>query len=186
MPRFAVILPAAGKSTRFRDKDKKVFANIDGRAVWLRAAEAFVNRNDVVQTILVVAPEDQETFKTRYGAHLSLLGVEVVSSGDLVSRFESVWTDDQLESHRDAARRLRDYVDKGFAEVGRRLRAGEKMSERDLQLFLVERMREGGLVEEEPIVAVNGNAANPHYQPSAEVSSPIAKGDAPWPATATA
>src|SRR5260370_16553324 len=81
MPRFAVILPAAGKSSRFRDREKKVFANIDGRAVWLRAAEAFVNRKDVVQTLVVVAPSDLEMFKTRYGAHLGLLGVEVVPGG---------------------------------------------------------------------------------------------------------
>ena len=44
MPRFAVILPAAGRSTRFKDKEKKPFANLDGRAVWLRTAELFVTR----------------------------------------------------------------------------------------------------------------------------------------------
>jgi 2-C-methyl-D-erythritol 4-phosphate cytidylyltransferase len=88
MPRIAVILPAAGASSRFRDKEKKVFAALDGRAVWLRAAEAFVNRDDVAQTLVVVAPGDMETFKTRYGAHLGLLGVEVVAGG--AERFESV------------------------------------------------------------------------------------------------
>src|SRR4051812_10859866 len=88
MPRIAVILPAAGKSSRFRDKEKKVFANIDGRAVWLRAAEAFVSRQDVVQTLVVIAAEDQETFRNRYGAHLGLLGIEVVIGGS--ERFESV------------------------------------------------------------------------------------------------
>src|SRR4051794_3350663 len=88
MARVAVILPAAGKSSRFADKEKKVFANIDGRAVWLRTAEAFVNRKDVVQTIVVIAPEDEELFRRRYGAHLGLLGVEVVLGG--AERFESV------------------------------------------------------------------------------------------------
>src|SRR5262245_42700219 len=88
MPRIAVILPAAGQSSRFRDKERKVFANLDGRAVWLRAAEAFVNRDDVIQTLVVIAPGDLETFKTRYGAHLGLLGVEVIPGG--AARFESV------------------------------------------------------------------------------------------------
>src|SRR5438270_329310 len=63
MPRFAVILPAAGQSSRFRDKEKKVFANLDGRAVWLRTAEQFVTRDDVAQTLVVVAPDDQEVFR---------------------------------------------------------------------------------------------------------------------------
>jgi 2-C-methyl-D-erythritol 4-phosphate cytidylyltransferase len=88
MSRIAVILPAAGQSSRFRDKEKKVFANLDGRAVWLRAAEAFVNRKEVVQTILVIAPEDLDTFRTKFGAHLGLLGVEVVAGGK--ERFDSV------------------------------------------------------------------------------------------------
>jgi 2-C-methyl-D-erythritol 4-phosphate cytidylyltransferase len=88
MARFAVILPAAGASSRFSGKEKKVFATIDGRAVWLRAAEAFVNRKDVVQTLVVIAPGDMDLFRTRYGAHLGLLGVEVVPGG--AERFESV------------------------------------------------------------------------------------------------
>src|SRR5947207_3500295 len=88
MSRIAVILPAAGKSSRFRDKEKKVFANLDGRAVWLRAAEMFVNRDDVAQTLLVVSPDDTEMVKAKYGAHLALLGVEVVAGG--AERFDSV------------------------------------------------------------------------------------------------
>src|SRR5260221_14757023 len=47
MAKFAVILPAAGQSARFKDKEKKPFAQLDGRAVWLRAAELFASRSDV-------------------------------------------------------------------------------------------------------------------------------------------
>ena len=59
--KFAVILPAAGRSSRFGDpKHKKVYAELDGRAVWLRAVEPFVNRDDVGQMILAIAPEDRK------------------------------------------------------------------------------------------------------------------------------
>jgi 2-C-methyl-D-erythritol 4-phosphate cytidylyltransferase len=88
MPKFAVILPAAGRSSRFRDKEKKVFANLDGRAVWLRSAELFVTRDDVCQTLIVVAPEDQELFRRRYGANLAFMNIELASGG--AERFESV------------------------------------------------------------------------------------------------
>ncbi len=65
--KFAVILPAAGKSSRFTfQKRKKTFADLKGRAVWLRAAEHFVNRDDVVQTLVVLAPEDIEGFKEKF------------------------------------------------------------------------------------------------------------------------
>jgi 2-C-methyl-D-erythritol 4-phosphate cytidylyltransferase len=100
MPRFAVILPAAGKSSRYGDKVKKVFADLDGRPVWLRAVEAFVNRDDVVQTLVVVSPDDLDEFRARYGAHLALLGIDVVVGG--AERFHSVGN---------ALAKLRDDVD---------------------------------------------------------------------------
>ena len=60
MAKYAVILPAAGQSSRFKGNKKKTFTDLKGRAVWLRAAEPFLNRPDVVQTIIVVAPDDME------------------------------------------------------------------------------------------------------------------------------
>src|SRR3954463_9238534 len=88
MPRFAVILPAAGKSSRFRDKEKKPFTNLDGRAVWLRSAELFVTRSDVCQCLIFVAPDDQEIFRRRFGANLAFMNVKIVNGG--AERFESV------------------------------------------------------------------------------------------------
>lgn len=86
--KFAVILPAAGRSSRFKDKEKKPFVNLDGRPVWLRTAELFVTRSDVCQCVIIVAPEDQETFRHRSGAHLAFMNVQVVDGGR--ERFESV------------------------------------------------------------------------------------------------
>jgi len=88
MAKFAVILPAAGHSSRFRDKEKKPFATLDGRAVWLRSAELFVTRPDVCQTIVVVAKGDQEMFRRRYGANLAFLEVKIADGG--AERFESI------------------------------------------------------------------------------------------------
>jgi 2-C-methyl-D-erythritol 4-phosphate cytidylyltransferase len=88
MAQFAVILPAAGQSSRFRDKEKKPFAILDGRAVWLRATELFVTRSDVVQCILVVAKADQEMFRRRYGPNLAFMNVQIADGG--AERFESV------------------------------------------------------------------------------------------------
>ena len=82
MPSFAVILPAAGKSTRFRDQHyKKPFAALENRPVWLHAAEKFTGRSDVVQTLLVISPEDREAFQSKIGANAALLGIEIVDGG---------------------------------------------------------------------------------------------------------
>jgi 2-C-methyl-D-erythritol 4-phosphate cytidylyltransferase len=88
MAQFAVILPAAGQSSRFKDKEKKPFATLDGRAVWLRSAELFVARSDVCQCLIVVAREDQELFRRRYSANLAFMNVQIVDGG--AERFQSV------------------------------------------------------------------------------------------------
>ena len=88
MAKFAVVLPAAGRSSRFKDKEKKPFATLDGRAVWLRTAELFVTRNDVAQCLLVVAPDDLEKFRMRYTANIAFMNVKLVPGGR--ERSESV------------------------------------------------------------------------------------------------
>jgi 2-C-methyl-D-erythritol 4-phosphate cytidylyltransferase len=88
MPSYAVIFPAAGKSSRFHGKEKKPFTNLDGRAVWLRSVEHFITRSEVAQCIIVVSPEDQEMFRRRFGANLAFMNVQIANGG--AERFESV------------------------------------------------------------------------------------------------
>jgi Xaa-Pro aminopeptidase len=105
-------------------------------------------------------------------------GKEIVSSGDLVSRFEATWTDEQVRSHF-AARDIIDRItDEAFHEIGRRARHGGT-HEFEIQQWMEEALRRESLTNENdpPIVAVNGNSGNPHYSPSAETSKPIREGD---------
>lgn len=82
MARFAVILPAAGASSRFHDRHyKKPFAPLAGRAVWLHSLHRFSQREDVVQIVVAVAKEDREDFLLRFAADLTLLRVQVVEGG---------------------------------------------------------------------------------------------------------
>lgn len=83
MAKFAVILPAAGRSSRFQDKHyKKPFALLANRAVWLHSAERFLNRNDVVQTIVIIARADREDFNFKFSSNIAILGIDVVDGGD--------------------------------------------------------------------------------------------------------
>jgi 2-C-methyl-D-erythritol 4-phosphate cytidylyltransferase len=82
MGKFAVILPAAGRSSRFGDpKQKKIFAELDGRAVWLRAVEPFINRDDVAQTIVAISPEDRDLFELRFRPSVAFLDIKVIDGG---------------------------------------------------------------------------------------------------------
>src|SRR5262249_53662075 len=106
------------------------------------------------------------------------LGVEVVSSANLIQFFESRWSQQQLENHLEAGRR----VDRVRAEAVERIRAKvsakDRVTEWEMQQFILERFRTEGLFTDHgPDVAVNANASNPHYNPTQEASSFIQAGD---------
>jgi 2-C-methyl-D-erythritol 4-phosphate cytidylyltransferase len=110
MPTYAVILAAAGSSSRFHDKHyKKPFAPLDNRAVWLHSAEKFLNRKDVPQLILVISADDREYFNSKFAGNAAILGVEVVDGGaqraDSVQKaLEKVKPDIDFVAVHDAAR----------------------------------------------------------------------------------
>lgn len=106
------------------------------------------------------------------------LGVEVVSAADLIQRFEARLEPAQLASHRRAAAIVRRVVDETFAEIARAIQSGAPVGEHSAQQFVLGRFAAHNLVAEDPpIVAVNANAASPHFEPSAAADTPIRRGD---------
>ncbi|HYV05547.1 MAG TPA: Xaa-Pro peptidase family protein [Blastocatellia bacterium] len=105
-------------------------------------------------------------------------GIDIVTSADLVQRFEAAWNDEQLSMHEEAARGLYASVHEAFAEIGRRMKSDTPTNEYDIQQFIMSRFAERGMITKDPpIVAVNGNSAAPHYGPTREHNSSIKKGD---------
>lgn len=103
-------------------------------------------------------------------------GVEVVSSANLVQRFEATMSPAQVRSHLVAADRLGEAVHAAFEEIGRRLNDAEPMTEYDIQHFIWKRFADHGLIADHPpIVAVEANAADPHYCPSPSRSATIGR-----------
>ena len=102
------------------------------------------------------------------------LGPDVVSSGDLVGRFEAAWDETAIATHYDAARLLYGIKDQAFALVRARLAAGEPVDEFEVQQQMTGWMTDVGLVTDAPpIVAAEEHSANPHYAPDPTVSRPI-------------
>jgi len=105
------------------------------------------------------------------------LGKEIVSSADLVSEFEAVLTDAQLESHYEAQRRLDAILAEAWLEMGRRVR-GNGTDEYAMVEYLQDRLRGAGLVwEHGPNVSCGPNSADSHYEPTRESSRVIRRGD---------
>ncbi|HVU46346.1 MAG TPA: M24 family metallopeptidase [Terracidiphilus sp.] len=108
---------------------------------------------------------------------LRSLGKQIVSSADLVSQFEAVLSEEQMESHAAAQRVIDEVLAEGWKEMGRRVREGG-VSEFEMVQWLSEGMRREGLVwENGPNVSANANSSDSHYEPTAEKSSPIREGD---------
>jgi Xaa-Pro dipeptidase len=105
------------------------------------------------------------------------LGKNVVSSGDLIALFEATWTEDQIKTHFAARDAIDSITAAAFQEIGRRVRNGGT-NEYAIQQWFTEAFRRENLVTDDPpIVAVNANSGNPHYEPHKEGSAPIREGD---------
>jgi Xaa-Pro dipeptidase len=92
------------------------------------------------------------------------LGIDVGSSGDLVQRFEAIWTDDAYRTHVEASEKLYRIKDRAFELVRERTRAGAALNEYELQQQMVSWFGEEGLFSSDPPnVSAQENAGNPHY-----------------------
>ncbi|HEX9654373.1 MAG TPA: M24 family metallopeptidase [bacterium] len=106
------------------------------------------------------------------------LGLDVVTSANLVQYFQSRWSGEQVESHTRAVKNLDRIKNDAFALIRERIQAKQSINEYEVQLFILEEFRKSNMISEEPpIVAVNANASNPHYAPSASRFSPINNND---------
>ncbi len=105
-------------------------------------------------------------------------GVKVVSSANLVQYFETRWDDEQWRDNIETARHLREIVDEAFRYIRERIGSGTVTTEYDVQQFMLAEFRKRGLrTESDPNCSVNANSANPHYEPTKEIHSPLKKGD---------
>lgn len=86
--KVAVIICAAGSSSRFGDKRKKPFIDVAGRAAFVRSIEVFAERDDVKQIILSIPKEDEELVKIKFGANLSFHGIKLCFGA--AERFQTV------------------------------------------------------------------------------------------------
>jgi Xaa-Pro aminopeptidase len=106
------------------------------------------------------------------------LGLKVVTSADLVQKYEACWSKEQLDSHLAAGRAIDRIVREAFDHAANCVKEKKSLTEYDLKQFILRKFEEAGITTEEgPDVAVNQNASDPHYGPTREKSSPIKEGD---------
>ena len=105
-------------------------------------------------------------------------GIEVVSSADLVSIFESHLSMEDFETHRKAGILMQEIKNAAFKEIAHRIRSGKPPKEYEIQEFMHNLMRQNNLAwGDGPVVAINEHAADPHFEPTPENSYNMQIGD---------
>lgn len=106
-------------------------------------------------------------------------GVDIASSANLIQLLEAIWTAEQLELHLEAGRRVDRVRSEAFRLIANSNHTQRRITEWEVNRFIRAAFQEDGLVTDHgPIVAVNANMSNPHYEPTVEHHAEIRPGDA--------
>jgi Xaa-Pro aminopeptidase len=142
-------------------------------AAMLTGATSIAMQYSPRNAIMYVAMVDAGTVEL-----VRAMGKDVVSSADIVSVFEAVLTEAQIETHFEAQRRLDEVLTAGWRHIGDAVRSGRATSEFDVVSFLNEGIHRAGLwTDHGPNCSVGPNSADSHYEPDAASSRPIKNGD---------
>jgi len=185
--RWFYLVPAQGEPTKLVHRiEPHHLDSLPGRKLVYAAWQSLVNTlremlSDLPSVAMQFSPNNMIfTVSTADAGTVDLIrsfGIKVVSSANLVARFEATWTEEQVQSHFEAGRAIDNMMTAVFPEIGRRVRTGGT-NEFEIQQWLVEAFkREGMIADGPPIVAVNQNSSDPHYVPTAEHSASIHEGD---------
>lgn len=183
--RWYYLVPASGEPRALVHRiERDTLAHLPGeRRIYSGRAELEAGLAELLRGLRRVAMEYSPACAIPYLARVDAgtvervrsLGVEVVSSGDLVQRFEAAWDPVALAAHRAASERLHAIKDRAFELI--RGRAAAPPSEYEVQQKMVEWFREAGLVTDcPPVVAAQESSGNPHYLPTAADHRPIRPG----------
>lgn len=105
-------------------------------------------------------------------------GLKIHSSGDLISMFGARWSDKQYKENKPVANALTDIVFKSFDYIKKNINKGKTINEYDVQQFIMNEFKKRKYyTDSPPIVGVNENSGNPHYEPTIKVNKKIKKGD---------
>ncbi len=185
--RWFYLVPAKGAPRKLVNRiEREALDMLPGEAlVYTRWSELHDQLRVLLQDVRSVAmqysPDNAIPYVSRVdGGTLDLVrrsGAQVVSSADLVQKFQAVWSEAQLQMHMDSARKLRQIVEDTFAWVGDQFRK-VSVDEYRIQQHIVRLFEQTELVADHPpIVAFNENASDPHFSPKKETSRQGRRGD---------
>lgn len=186
--RWYYLIPATGEARKLVHRIER--GNLDGLPGVQHEYSSWTEQREKLKTIL----DGKKTVAMQYSPlneipYVGLvdagtielvksLGLEVVSSADLVQMFEARWSAEALASHFEAGKVVHEGIWSAFAMIRDAVRAGKTVGEYEVSAEIRRRFDAQGIAADDlPIVGVNANSANPHYSPTRQTSQPIRAGD---------
>lgn len=186
--RFFYLIPASGSPKKLVHRiEAEALGHLPGEArVYLRWQDLEAGVADLVGGLSRVAMEYARGVSNPYISRVDAgtvdlvrgLGVEVVSSGDLIQQFEAAWDDDQWRMHLEAEAVTRSAFDLAWSLIAERIQATGSVREAEVQTAVMDHFHRHGLTTyHPPIVAAGPHSGNPHYEPTPEHDAEIKAGD---------
>ncbi|GAB1441415.1 M24 family metallopeptidase [Ignavibacteriales bacterium] len=138
--------------------------------------------NGVKKVAMEYSPKNAIPYLSKLDAgtyeYLKDFGIEIVSSGDLLTEFTAVWTKEQYDDNIPVANALTDIVNLCWKFIKEKIESTGETTEYEVQKLIMDEIEKRGFeTDHEVIVGVNGNGANPHYSPTPEVWEKIHRDD---------
>jgi Xaa-Pro dipeptidase len=186
--RYAYCIPARGEARKLVHRiEEGALGNLPGsKTVYLRWQEFEQGLGRLVAGLKCVAmeysPQNGIPYVSRVDAGtielVRKLGVEIVSSGDLIQVFEAAWDDEQERSHFDAAVHTVSAYARAWKFIAESVRRGTPITEIEVQGEILRHFAENDMeTEHPPIVAVGPHSGNPHHETSSGAGSEIREGN---------
>jgi Xaa-Pro aminopeptidase len=186
--RFFYFVPAKGEPRKLVHRIET--AALDGlpgeRAIYLRWQDLESGVAELLRgskrVAMEYAPRVSNPYVSRVDAGTIELvrscGVEIVSSGDLIQRFEATWDDAQWQMHKDAEKVTISAYDVAFGLIAERVKAGGTVRETEVQSAIMDHFHRHGLTTySPPIVGVGPHSGDPHYEPVPGKDAAIGRDD---------
>jgi Xaa-Pro aminopeptidase len=186
--RFLYVVPAKGEPHKLVHRiETGTLDHLPGQAtVYLRwqdfeaGVQSLVNGHKKIA--MEYAPRNGNPYISRVDAGtvelVKSFGVEVISSGDLIQRFESCWDDEQWQMHLEADKHTRSAYELAWGLIADTVRAGKTIREIEVQSAIMDHFHANGMTTyHAPIVGVGPNSGDPHYEPIEGKDGVIGEGD---------
>lgn len=186
--RFFYLIPANGAPRKLLHRiETFVLDTLPGeRVVYLRWQELEKGIKELASPFKRVAMEYSPKNAIPYVSHVDAgtvemvkaAGVEVVSSGDLITIFEATWDELQWQMHLEADQHTQAGYDVAWGLIAERVRAGQALREVDVQKAIMDHFARNKMTTyHPPIVGVGPHSGDPHYEPVPLKDSEIKEGD---------